>query len=302
MYYSQGLTQNQVADQLGISRSTVVRLLDDGRRRNEVTFWIEQGIDRCAQLGAELERALGIAKAIVVPRAGDPESTARSVGHALGRYLSQAIGDAATVGVGWGRTLSASLQSFRPKTRRDCRVVSLLGGTVDPVSVNPVEYSWRLATAAGAQCYLFPAPLVVDSPQTKQALIERCGLSRLFEIANKLDLAVVSVGDIGAANTSLSSRLIGEQVSTELAEAGCVADIMCNFLDAEGRDVDHPIAGRVMSVGLEALERCPHVVIASGGGQRGPAILAAVRRTRCHTLITDEAAAEAILKRRAESA
>ena len=44
------------------------------------------------------------------------------------------------------------------------------------------------------------------------------------------------------------------------------------------------------------LAQARHRVIASGGAHRAGAILAAMRRIGCHTLVTDEAAARAILK------
>src|SRR3546814_13498070 len=36
LYYNQGLTQKDVAERLGISRSTVIRLLDEAMKRSEV--------------------------------------------------------------------------------------------------------------------------------------------------------------------------------------------------------------------------------------------------------------------------
>ncbi len=40
LYYNQGLTQKDVAEQLGISRTTVIRLLDEAMKRSEVQIWI----------------------------------------------------------------------------------------------------------------------------------------------------------------------------------------------------------------------------------------------------------------------
>jgi DNA-binding transcriptional regulator LsrR (DeoR family) len=70
---------------------------------------------------------------------------------------------------------------------------------------------------------------------------------------------------------------------------------MCNFLDADGNTVDHPVNERVMSVDLSLLAKAAHVVIACGGSRRAPAIRAAIRRVGCHTLITNEGAAQALL-------
>lgn len=296
LYYNHGLTQKDVADQLGIGRSTVIRLLDEALKRGEVRIWIEEGESHCMALAVQLERALHLDEAIVVPGARGAEQTAKSVGMALGKFLSEAISDNMTIGVGWGRTLTASLTSFRPPRHHGVKVMSLLGGAVDTVS-NPVEFSWRLASQLDAACYLFPAPLIVDSVETKRRLIENCGLSQLYKIAEELDLAVISVGDIGAKSTSLSRELMSETEYNEVTALGCIGDVIGNFFDENGLAVPHPINERVMSIDLDTLKTAKHKVMACGGTNRASAIMAAINRIGCNTLVTDEGAARAILEK-----
>ena len=295
LYYNHGLTQKDVAEQLGVSRTTIIRLLDEALKRGEVRIWIEEGEARSMKLAVELERALRLDEAIVVPEARGAEQTAKSVGLALGKFLSEAISDNMTIGVGWGRTLTASLASFRPPRHGGVKVLSLLGGAIDTHFTNPVEYTWRLASQLDAECYLFPAPLIVDSLDTKQTLMRKCGLDRLNQIARNLDLAVVSVGDIGPKGSSLARQLILEAELTELVALGCIGDLMCNFLDANGAAVRHPLNERVMSIDLDTLAKAGHIVIACGGAHRAGAIGAAIKRIGCNTLVTDEGAARAIL-------
>lgn len=295
LYHAYGMTQNEVADQLGVGRSTVIKLLDEARQRGEVRFSIEAGESELVDLAIRLERALGLDEAIVVPSAGSVEQAARAVGLALGKFLSEKIGDGMTIGVGWGRTLTASLVSFHPPKHTGVRVMSLLGGAVETEFANPFEYSWRLATALNAACFLFPAPLVVDSAETKRRLMEDCGMNRLQAIGKSLDMAVVSAGDISEHSGSLARHFITPSEHAELLALGCVADVMCNFIDAQGQLVGHPLNERSMSVGLDALRNARHVVLASGGTQRAEAILAVIRSIGCGTLITDENAARRIL-------
>ncbi|EJK80581.1 sugar-binding transcriptional regulator [Agrobacterium rhizogenes] len=298
LYYNQGLTQKDVAEQLGISRTTVIRLLDEAMRRSEVQIWINEGIDDCVELAIKLERIYGLDEAIVVPApaGGDVNAQAKSVGLALGQFLTEAIPDNYTIGVGWGRTMTASLASFRPPRRDNCKVVSLLGGIVAVHQTNPIDYTWRLASQLGAECYMFLAPLLVDSIETKRNLIEKCGLEAIYRLAENLDLAIVSCGDIGPKSTSLSEGFISKRELDQLIEAGCVCDTMFNFLDAEGNSVDHPINKRVMSVDLDTLKKAKHIVISSGGAHRAMAISATIKRIGCNTLITDESAAKALLQ------
>ncbi|KRA03838.1 LacI family transcriptional regulator [Rhizobium sp. Root564] len=297
LYYNQGMTQKDVAEKLGISRSTVIRLLDEAMKRSDVQIWINEGIEDFVSLSIDLEKAYGLDEAVIIPTGSDKVGDiAKGVGLALGQFLSEVVPDNATIGVGWGRTMTASLSSFRPPRRENCKVVSLLGGIVAVHQTNPLDYTWRLASALGAECYMFLAPLLVDSIETKRALIEKCGLSTLYALAENLDLAIVSCGDIGPHSTSLSEGFISKQTLDELVAAGCVCDTMFNFIDAEGRSVDHPINNHAMSIDLDTLKKAKHIVLASGGAHRATAIRATIKRIGCNTLITDEAAARALME------
>ncbi|WP_437179059.1 sugar-binding transcriptional regulator [Neorhizobium galegae] len=298
LYYNQGLTQKDVAERLGLSRSTVIRLLDEAMKRSEVQIWISEGIDTCVELAIRLEKAYGLDEAVVVPAPRDSSAAAlaSSVGLALGQFLSEVVQDDMTIGVGWGRTMTASLGSFRPPRRENCKVVSLLGGIVAVHQTNPIDYTWRFAGQLGAECYMFLAPLLVDSVKTKRALIEQCGLNTIYDLAENLDLAVVSCGDIGPHSTSLSEGFISKAELDRLIAAGCVCDTMFNFLDEEGRSVDHKLNERVMSVDLDTLRQAKHIVLSSGGAHRAVAIRATIRRVGCNTLITDETAAKELLR------
>ena len=295
LYHAHGLTQNEVAERLGIGRSTTIRLLEEAKTRGEVRVWIEEGEAELVELALEIEKELGLDEVIVVPAADSFDLTSKTVGLALGKFLSETISDNMTIGAGWGRTLTASLASFRPPRHAGVKVMSLLGGAVETRFSNPVEFAWRIASALNAECYLFPAPLVVDSAETKRRLIEECGLDKLYKLAQNMDLAIVSTGDISQNSTSLTRHLINAREHRELLELGCIGDVMCNFLDADGNLVAHPINERVMSIGLDTLRNAGHVVIASGGEHRASAIYAAIRKIGCHTLVTDESAAKALL-------
>jgi DNA-binding transcriptional regulator LsrR (DeoR family) len=298
LYYNQGLTQKEVAERLGISRSTVIRMLDEAMKRSEVQIWISEGVDSCVELAIKLEKAYGLDEAVVVPapRDDDADALAGAVGLALGQFLSEVVQDSMTIGVGWGRTMTASLSGFRPPRRANCKVVSLLGGIVAVQQTNPIDYTWRLASQLGAECYMFLAPLLVDSIVTKTALIEQCGLKTIYDLAENLDLAVVSCGDIGPHSTSLSEGFISKAELDRLIRAGCVCDTMFNFLDEDGHSVDQKLNERVMSVDLDTLKKAKHIVLSSGGAHRALAIRATIRRIGCNTLITDERAAEELLK------
>ena len=179
------------------------------------------------------------------------------------------------------------------------QVISLLGGIVQARRFNPAEFAWQFARTMGADCYLFQAPAVVDSPETREALIERCGLRDIFRRAERLDLAILSVGSMAPSSTAFRFDLIREAERAELSGLGAVGDMLFNFYDREGRLVDHPVNRRIMSVPLGQLRSVPTRVIASGGNDKVEALLGAIRLADANVLITNEATARELLRRKA---
>jgi DNA-binding transcriptional regulator LsrR (DeoR family) len=301
LYYRHNITQREIADRLGVSRATVIHFLDEAKKRNEVQIFLSEGTNECVELSLLLEERFGFSEAIVVPSDPQNDDIARTVGAALGRFLSEVISDGMKVGVGWGRTLDSSLSSFHPMRRSGVTVVSLMGGIVEPSQVNPVEFAWRLASMMDSTCMLFLSPLIVDSAETKRALIERCGLEKLIIQARDLDIAVVSCGSFSSSGASLARDHVPKEALAGLTSAGCVGDVMCNFLDGEGNSLDHAIKDRVMSVDLDTVAAAKHLVLASGGEDRALAIRASILRLKPDTFITDERAAAALARLASDS-
>jgi DNA-binding transcriptional regulator LsrR (DeoR family) len=163
---------------------------------------------------------------------------------------------------------------------------------------NPAEFAWQFARMVGADCYLFQAPAVVDSPETREALIERCGLRDIFRRAERLDVALLSVGTMAPSSTAFRFNLISDDERAALMKMGAVGDLLFNFYDREGKLVDHPVNSRVMSLPIEQLRGVPTRVIASGGNEKVECLLGAIRLIDCNVLITNEATARELLIRK----
>ena len=298
MYYVEGLTQNEIADRLGIGRVTVVRNINEAIKQREVKIWIEGDVSECFELEAQLKQVFGFKEAIVVPEPLSPENLTKSIGVAAGMFVSDTLRDDMTVGVGWGATLYESLQTLAPRVLENVQVISLLGGIVQARKFNPAEFAWQFARILAADCYLFQAPAVVDSPETREALIERCGLRDIFRRAERLDLALLSVGAVAPSSTAFRFNLISDEERVSLVKMGAVGDMLFNFYDRDGELVDHPVNSRVMSLPIGQLRTVPTRVIASGGNDKVDCLLGAIKLIDCNVLITNEATARELLIRK----
>ena len=296
LYYVEGLTQSDVAKRLGMNRVMVTRLLCDARARGEVIIRIKSNVAPLVELQRNLERRFGLSQAIVAPfpeEGGDPTNV---IAAAAGDFVSRMMTNHLTVGVGWGRTLHTMLSFVEGRALEGVRVISLLGGISQARRFNPAEFAWRFAEMFGAEGYLIPAPAIVDSPRTKHALMERCGLEQVIEMAETCDVALLSCGGISTMTTSYRVGHVSEAERQSLIEAGAVGDILYNFLDGNGRRIDHPANERSISIPVEKLIRISKKVLISGGPEKTGMLLGTLGMLEPDVLITDESTAHRLLE------
>lgn len=301
MYFIEQMTQNEIADVLGVGRVSVVRMLADARARGEVKIGIESELAEIVLLERALEKAFGLQEALVAPLSDGDADPIPAISARTGAYLSEAMRPEMRVGVGWGRTLFSSLQFISGKPLSNFQVISLLGGVGAARRVNPAEFAWRFAQAFQGDGFLIPTPAVVDSVETKVALVERCGLKDVFAMTESLDAVLLSVGGIASATTFYRGGFLKEEDREALVERGAVGDLLFHFFDRKGELVEHPINQLVMSVDVNRLRRAPVRILTSGGDDKTLALLGAMKLIQPTVLITDERSARRMLKERGVS-
>jgi DNA-binding transcriptional regulator LsrR (DeoR family) len=291
MYFVEEMTQSAIAEALGVGRVTVVRMLAEAKALGEVRIALARGNAELGGLEAALCKAYGLDEAIVAPLSSPSVDATAPIGAARGDYGYSLLRNQKKIGLGWGRTLNRSLEYLRERSLRGLSVVSLVGGVTHFAHDNPAEFPSAFARAFNAECYLIPAPALVDCPATKASLIERCGLGAVYAFANVLDAVVVSVGSLGDQATISRFELIGQADRRAMSEYGGVGELLCNVYDREGRVIDHPLNQRVMSVPMEAVCAAPIRVLAAGGAHKFAAIQGALKLLKPTTFVTDEASA-----------
>jgi len=302
MYFIEQMTQNEISEVLGVGRITVVRMLAEARARNEVKIAIESELSEIVRLERALEKAFGLQQAIVAPLSHADADPIPPISARTGAFLSDAMRPGMRVGVGWGRTLFQSLSFINPKSLSDFKVISLLGGVGVAREINPAEFAWRFAQAFQGEGYLIPAPAVVDSIETKIALIERCGLQDIFRMTDELDAVVLSIGGIRSATTFYRGGFLKESQREELVALGAVGDVLFHPFNVEGKIVDHPINSLVMSVDVDRLRKAPIRILTSGGPEKIAALIGAMKLIEPTVLITDEESARRMIDLKADPA
>lgn len=296
LYFIEGMTQAEVAAKLGVNRIMITRLLSEARRRGEVIIRIESPIAGLIELQNRLEERFGLGRAIVAPCEDEADDPTKVIASAAGAYVTEMMRSNMTVGVGWGRTLHTMLPFVEGRALEGVRVVSLLGGIAQARRFNPAEFAWQFAELFNAEGYLISAPAIVDSTNTKHALLEHCGLDQILQMAESCDVALLSCGGISSLTTSYRLGHVSEAERLSMVDAGAVGDVLYNFLDADGQTVDHPVNDRSISLSMERLKRVPEKILISGGPEKTEIMLATLKSVGPSVLITDENTAIRLLE------
>lgn len=296
LYHVEGMTQDEVANIVGMNRSRVLRILAAARQDGTVQIRVTTRMSRCVELERMLESRWSLTRAIVVPEPQDPSQLRAIIGAEVGAYMSHAVTSNMTVGLGWGKTLTSGVPAITPRAADGVKVLAMLGGLTRVSEVNPSEFAWRVADRLSAECYMLAAPVYAPDPATRQALLGHPGLAEVFARAKTLDMAVVSVGDLTPHSVFSEYGLLTRDEIASLEAAGAVGDLLCHFIDAEGNVIDHPVNDRVVAVNPVSLRGTRQIVLASGGWHKLTVIRAALRLLRPTVLIVNELVAERLAK------
>lgn len=296
-YYVEGLTQERISEKLGVGRIKVHRILSAAREEGIVQFRIRDSVVECVALEEKLRERFGLAEAIVVPAAADSRNAPLLIGHAAAAYLANNVNAGDVIALGWGRTLKFAIGELPRRQIARTTVVSMLGGLTHAQPLNPTESAWEFAEKIGADCYLLPVPVYADRPVQRDAFMSQRSVQDVVFRARRANMAVLSVGSFSSESPIASYGFIKPDEFEELQASGAVGDILCNFIDAEGRPVDHDVNRRVCAYPVEDLNDIPSIILVSGGREKVPVMHAVLARTKVSVLITDEDAAKGLLSR-----
>lgn len=293
-YYMGNLTQQEIADRLGLTRLRVNRIIGQARADGSVRIEVRHPLAECVSLAAALIEQFGLKGAAVVPALPDAAEQRRVIGEEVGLMLDTLLRDNQSLGVGWGRTLRASLARLPRRTGGRNWVVSLMGGLTRGSGINTFEVSTQFADLLGAECWYLAAPLYCPSEESRRQLLAHDELADVIRRARAVDIALATCGDMTASSMIASLPMVRAH-GAELAAHGAVGDLLGSFLDGDGQLVKHALNRQVMALSPDELKIVPVSILASGGLHKVPVIRAAVGARYVNHLITDEACARALL-------
>jgi len=286
-YYEAEMSQSAISVRLGVSRSTVSRLLGEARRTGVLQIIVREDMtDRHADLARGIESRFGLEKVLVAESSGD--STIQSVGLIAAREVERRIHPGGTLAISYGVAVHATVAALRTRQVESMTAVQI--AAVEGVR-NPVVDGWELvrlcASRFGARYHYLPGPLMANSSELKTQLLQEAGVESCLRYARQADVAIVGVGSMDPRYSSLVRA--GHLTPAELKaheDAGSVGYIAAQHYDRSGRPLDS-LNRLTMSLDLRTIKSLPCVVAVATGTHKVNSLKGALAGGYITILVTD---------------
>jgi len=296
MYHERGLTQEEIARAIHVSRPTVCRLLERAKRVGIVEIRVHDPLADDRALAEALTARFGLRHAILanVPPGEDARPL---VGGLVAEYVQGMLRDGMTLGVSWGKTLREMLLALKPARLQQLTVVQMMGGLAAVEdSVDTTGLAQEVGRLLGARTVRLLAPALIESPGVRRRVLSTPEVRQAMEFLRRLDAAVVGIGAVASHVPLVEHKYLSASAMTEYRKQGARGEMLLQFFDGAGRPMPRLNRG-VVGLALEDLARVPQVVAGvSGPPDKSEAVLAALRGRLMHVLITDVETARRVLK------
>jgi DNA-binding transcriptional regulator LsrR (DeoR family) len=140
----------------------------------------------------------------------------------------------------------------------------------------------------------------VATPSLRDALLGEPEIAAVVDAYASVTTAIVGIGAWGAhgevaGSSLLASGALGADERSDLRRRGAVGELVVHPFDAAGRFIAPDLAERAVAISVDRLRAVRRVIAVAAGAPKAHAIRAALSTGVIDMLVTDAAAAGAVI-------
>jgi len=295
MYYDENLSQQEIANKLKISRSSIAQYLRQAREFGVVRIEVVSPRGNCENKALEIKKFTNLEHVHVVPGIHQyHELTMRAIAGEAAKYLEKRLNHQDILGIAWGRTITRLAGLLAPSVPKHIEVVPLMGEreyTGNYSQINQIVL--QTANALSGNPHFLLVPMFVGSSQLRDSLIDDLSVSEVVRRWDRLSIAVIGIGAVPPQPGAVI--YVGKENTQKMLDMGAVGDVCGRFFDQDGNLLNADFYERMISIDLAQIRKVKTVIAVAGGIEKTRAVLAAIKTKIISVLIIDETLAESIL-------
>ena len=305
-YYVENLSQNEIAQIEGISRSKVSRLLEKARSSGMVNVEIKMPATPLASmLEKRLQEELNLERVIVAPASVSEsndeteETLIQDVASIAAIHFPELLKDCKVIGVGWGRTVYSvpTYMSFQPLSSSRIFVPMVSNCSLRNRFLQNSTIVSRYGERFGAETYYLNISGML-LPGESRPRSDIYNIEQLKEYWRRMDAAVFGLGNPPVKNEHyLKKELSMADFSSWDTDPDARGEMLSQTYLSDG--TAFPLGGErdrnVIAFPLDALRNIPQTILLAATEEKAEPVFYAAKNGYFKTLITDHLAAQKIL-------
>jgi len=294
-YYHKSMSQKGISREMGVSVSTVSRMLREAIEKGIVRVEIVDISERLVETEKELKSRFGLKEVIIVESMLDQggDLLKKQLGRKASDLFRRMVRPGEVVGIGSGVTMAEMAESLAAASPLPAvKLVPLLGGW----GTERMEYEPSGLVAAIGRClqcdfYHLLAPAIASSAEARAVIMGEPVIEKVVGLWDELTSAYFSIGpEIG---NGLLPNFID---AAGVYDMGAVGDVLGRIIDADGMELDIPFNRQLISIPAESLMKVENRVGIGGGPSKYRSIGAVLERGLINILVSDYGTCRYILE------
>lgn len=296
LYYESDMSQQKIADALGISRPSVSRLLQYAKEQGFVKIQIVDPVELRISLRDTLRKKYHL-KEVRIANAplNNEKERKKAMGMKAASYLEEIVQDGDIIGVGWGASLYQMAMHLTPKPVKGVQVVQLKGGiSYSKRNTYAHEIVTLVAKAFSTSGFFLPIPVMFDNMEVKRLVEHDRYVKHILDVGRKANIAVATVGPASDESILFHLGYYIDADDREILSKKAAGDLCSRFYGDDGTIVDEELDARTIGIRLDEFKRKETRILIAGGKEKLRAMHAALKAGYMNTLITDRYTALAL--------
>lgn len=292
MYYVLNMSQQEIANQFNVGRSSVARYLNEAKEAGLIRFVITDSneVHRFTSLENKLINKYHV-KDVVVLNSDENQFFISAVS-----YLNSILPFKGLIGIGGGHTLRKFSNYIGLIDKRpNVDIVQLVGEfNIDPTILPTSSLMNIWAAQLQSNAYYLAAPAIASSLQNKESIQDNEVISQIYKKYEEIDLCLVGIGNVDKEASVIQSNTL-TTADKKYIEDNCVGDINLHFFNEAGHFNSDTISNLNLGISRNNYLKIQNKVAISYGDKKIEAIHATLKNKLVNILITDSHTAEKLV-------
>jgi DNA-binding transcriptional regulator LsrR (DeoR family) len=300
LYYRHDISQQEIANTLGISRPKVSRLLAMARELGIVTISLKPPeLFNQTDLEKRLAEKYGLNHVLIgISKDNNDLSIQKAIGSRLVREFPRFLKKDIKIGIGLGSTIYETSKSIFPDGHvpSGISIYPLMGlaGRADPAyQINSIIDVF--ADYLSAQRNYFFGPAIFEDAEQKESFCRSNQVKEIIDKWEELDLAVFGIGGPIERSALLYSSF-PEKILVQMVQNHAVGDVLAHFFDTDGNIACPEAEATLLSISFSSLKKIPERICLAGGLWKLNSIKTALESKLATILVTDLITAQSLIE------